>query len=126
MVEVLHLPPGPEPKPLTAQRRSADLREHLLAFLCTNNVHGWQPELPPADSQFMQALQVWHELPGASITTFKREAQILKKVGDKQVKLGHVHQLMAAAFGYRTLAAAQHAAAHGYIRNKTYQPVEQE
>lgn len=53
-----------------------------------------------------------------SLIKFKRDAFRLKDLAKKQVKLGNIHQLMAAAYGYKTLAALQAAAdGDGNVKN---------
>lgn len=117
------LPPGPVPTQVTARHTSHSLREHLNAFLCANNKHGFVIDLPPAESPFMAMLLVWVEQPGASVEEFKRQAQKLKDTtglgAQRTVKLGNCHQVLAAAFGYQTYAAARAARDHNdWIRNR--------
>lgn len=124
---ITELPPGPEPKPLTAHHSSSNLREHLQAFMCANNTHGWAEDLPPADSPFMAMLQTWSEHPGAAVETFKKQAQQLKDTskvdGVRTVQLGNCFECLAAVFGYRTYQAARHSRDRDdWIRNKLYDP----
>lgn len=110
-MQVVDLPPGPAP--LTARHAAANLAEHLAGFRAAN---GFAPDEP--DHPAMLFLLEVHDRKRMSMKHFRRDACLHKKLFDKQVKLGHVHQLMAAAMGYKTLAAMQ-AASKGkeYVEN---------
>lgn len=123
-MQLIELPPGPEPPRLTAHHSSHNLREHLAAFMCANNKRGFVPDLPPEDSPFMAMLLEWHERPGATVEQFKRQAHRLKdttgKGAKRTVQLGHCFEVLAAAFGYKTYTAARHfRTSQDWIRNRT-------
>jgi hypothetical protein len=66
-------------------------------------------------SAFIEKLEIERMKPGITNVEFKRRAFELQKLAGGSLKLGNVHQLLAAAYGYATFAAAQAATVDGYI-----------
>lgn len=112
-MEITDLPPGPAPAPLTARRGAGNLADHLAGFRAAN---GFAPDEP--DHPALLFLEQLQQCRGLAMEQFKRDAFTFKDLCGKQVKLGNVHQLLAAALGYKTFAAMQ-AASKGkpYVKN---------
>lgn len=117
-MNITELPPGPEPARLTAQHTARSLHDHLEAFLNTNNVKGFPPELPSEDSQLMALLLTESEKPGIDVKQFKVTAWQVKDLAEGSLKLGRAQQLLAAVYGYRTYDAMLTSAVRGYIKRK--------
>lgn len=70
-------------------------------------------------SAFQRLLAEEATKPGSTMEEFKKTAFLLKDVAAGGVRLGHIHQLLAAAYGYKTLAALQAATVDGKFERKT-------
>jgi hypothetical protein len=145
MVEIQVLPPRDDPERLTAKLTSHTLKEHLEGFLSANNANGFVYEEPVAEikripiSQILNSgglsiselllLFAQHEY--VSETSFKNFTLMIRSRFKLSVtkcpKLGHIYEMMAVLFGYRTHSALkQYARLHldekhpGWIKNFRY------
>lgn len=106
-MKYVELPPGPEPKPLTARHPARDFKDRLAAFMSANNLNGFVIESIPEDSEVMLFLVEFEKQNQMSYDKFKRHAHKLKDLCQRSVKNSHCLELLAAVWGYRTLAALQ-------------------
>jgi hypothetical protein len=106
-VKYVELPPGPEPKPLTARHQIVDFRERLAAFLSVNNPTGFHIDDVPEDNEVMLFLMDFEKQNQMTYEKFKRHAHKLKDLCQRSVKNSHCLELLAAVWGYRTLRDLQ-------------------
>jgi hypothetical protein len=117
-VKYVELPPGPEPKPLTARHHASDFHDRLTAFLAVNNVHGFVIEDIPPESEVMKFLIEFEQHERMTLEKFKRHAHKLKDLCQRTVKNSHCLELLAAVWGYRTYTALRAAMIGDTVRKK--------
>lgn len=122
MVTVIHLPPQEAPKQLTVHRHSANLEEHLLAFLNNNNRSGFATEEGEIEEEMCNT--VTHDQVRAllksesnlaiiaevaltetmSVEKYKLYARALADASGKSLGLGKALHLLARVMGYKSQA----------------------
>lgn len=127
-MKITILPPGPEPKGLSASAPVVNLQQHLVAFLCANNPHGFKPEdYVEHINEFSKLIMFNTRLVRCNVEQLRKDTKQLKKQFEI-LKLHQIYQIIANSLGYDgwTTLVANTSMTDGTVRNLNFGEIKTE
>ncbi len=108
MVEIIHLPSKPDPKKLTANHRSENLKQHLESFLNKNNLHGWLTETLNVEEtvSLSDIIETIAKLEILTMTQYMSYAEQITMAANEVIDFERSCHLLARVIGYKTYGHA--------------------